>query len=529
MASKTIKINPDLFRIGKSTKQRTKTLKNRLDTGDKRTLTSLIKPNKMKRELLKLVRNKQKRDNIERNKGVTSINNNINKDGNNKDKDNVDNIDKTDNNHSFANEFKQSIEYIQKLIDKKKQQKTVKNKEYKDYKNNSGNNTGNNEKPLTDNIINKSNNYLSAHNLQDRHKHKHNGGNIENKGVTIDIDNIVSDGDVDSLNKQSNNNKLSPIININTIDDIDIFDKNYIKPNLVSNIEHDKDRDKVSDKDRDILKSEAPIINPNINNIHDNKFKIHASKLTHKEDPPYGCLKGGNKPTFKQYNKTIKKNLIHNKVEDAINNIKEHNTINREKSIEKRHEPKYNNIHPLNTNDNEDVDLSTNITSRNDNAQPIVVVGNIGNNGDIERKEPTKKEDIIERKNRLQKIKLERNIQPTRHNVPIEKRYKTYKKRTIKTNYKLGKYKDKNKNKNSVGVLIKNNVTRKKIKDATDVLLKTPIVKIKKYLREKNMIKFGSYAPNNILRQIFVDSILSGDITNKSGDILIHNYFNEGY
>ena len=30
--------------------------------------------------------------------------------------------------------------------------------------------------------------------------------------------------------------------------------------------------------------------------------------FSHAPAPPYGCLKGGNKPTFRQYNKTLKKN-----------------------------------------------------------------------------------------------------------------------------------------------------------------------------------------------------------------------------
>lgn len=409
MASKTIKINPDLFTLGKkkggkSGKQ--KTLKNKLDIEDKKTLSSFMKPNKMKKELLRLIRDKQKRDKE----------NTKNEDINNESK--MENTN--DKNNKFTNEFKQSMDYIQKLIERKKQQKTLKHKDkIKDYnKNNNSINTNRTKETSFNNIINPP---LI-------------GGNIH----------------------------------INT-DSIDIIPKkeNYIKPNLIS-----------YDNNTNIKFSSDNLTNKN--NSENNTQQI--STVRDKVEPPYGCLKGGKKPTFKQYNKTIKKNIIHDKIEDIISE-----------------KPKIN-ILSQDTSKNKDINTQKELV-------PVIHTDN----------------NILERKEKLKSIKQGRDINQTRHNESITPRFRTYKKKTIKTNYKLGKYKDKNK----IGVLIKNNITRKKIRDATDILKKTPIVKIKKYLREKNMLKFGSYAPDNILKQIFIQCMLSGDITNKSSDVLIHNYFNE--
>jgi len=148
--------------------------------------------------------------------------------------------------------------------------------------------------------------------------------------------------------------------------------------------------------------------------------------LTLKNPPPYSNLKGGNKPTFREWNKTYK-----------------------------------NNPHDLSTSN---VTISEKI------------------------KRPSKK--LITRKTK-----------------------------TIK--YNLGK-----KGKN-VGILIKNNNTRKKIKKELMTLRRKPILEVKDYLHQKNLIKTGSLAPNDVLREIYEQSILSGDVINENKQTLIHNFLSK--
>ena len=123
--------------------------------------------------------------------------------------------------------------------------------------------------------------------------------------------------------------------------------------------------------------------------------------------------------------------------------------------------------------------------------------------------------DVLERQDKLARIK--KRIQQTNKKIPPQKMELVSTNRTLKI-FKLGK-----KN-NRVGVLIKSGKTRKIIKDEVKVLKERSVADIKKYLRKHNLIKAGSGAPENVLRKIYEDSYLAGDIYNKNPDHLIHNY-----
>lgn len=118
---------------------------------------------------------------------------------------------------------------------------------------------------------------------------------------------------------------------------------------------------------------------------------------------------------------------------------------------------------------------------------------------------------VPERKAKLQELKkkYKKEIKPVR-----QKRSKTIR-------FNLGK-KD-----NNVSVLIKNNDTRRKIKKAHGDLKKNNILDIKKYLKEHNLLKAGSEAPNDVLRQLYEQSRLTGEINNSNSNNLIHNYLSK--
>ena len=90
----------------------------------------------------------------------------------------------------------------------------------------------------------------------------------------------------------------------------------------------------------------------------------------------------------------------------------------------------------------------------------------------------------------------------------------------VKKTFKLGK----NEKTKTISVLIKNNKTRKKVEDIKTDHKKKAISTIKNYLKEKNLIKFGTTAPSKLLREMYETSELSGGILNQNKDVLIHNF-----
>ena len=92
----------------------------------------------------------------------------------------------------------------------------------------------------------------------------------------------------------------------------------------------------------------------------------------------------------------------------------------------------------------------------------------------------------------------------------------------VKKVFQLGR----NKKNKTVSVLLKNNSTRKKIENDKINFKKTNISTVKNFLKKQNLIKFGTTAPNNLLREIYESTKLCGEITNDNTKSLIHN-FNE--
>ena len=85
----------------------------------------------------------------------------------------------------------------------------------------------------------------------------------------------------------------------------------------------------------------------------------------------------------------------------------------------------------------------------------------------------------------------------------------------------------KTKNTRQVGVLIKNINTRKMIIGAHKDLKKINISEVKTHLKNNGLLKVGSTAPVDVLRQTYESSILAGNIVNKSEETLYHNFMND--
>jgi hypothetical protein len=79
---------------------------------------------------------------------------------------------------------------------------------------------------------------------------------------------------------------------------------------------------------------------------------------------------------------------------------------------------------------------------------------------------------------------------------------------------------------NKVSVLIKNKQTRKNTHTQMEQLVQTPIQDQKKYLKDHGIIKVGSVAPNEIIRQLYENTVVAGEIQNVNSNALLDGFIN---
>jgi hypothetical protein len=200
---------------------------------------------------------------------------------------------------------------------------------------------------------------------------------------------------------------------------------------------------------------------------------------------PYSNLKGGSKPSYRDWNKTQRANIVTNpNLAITVNNT----TIKSERENRLhnlREKLKMKQLEKTMTTQNQILE-NTNIQAT---ATPLVSVVS-----PVVAAEPlAQNEEIIGTK----KIT----------------------KKTIKRKYTLGK----SHLKKTVSVLVKDRGTRKQVLSAQKDLKKKSINDIKVYLRDHNLIKVGSNAPNDVLRKLYESAMLAGEITNSNTETLLHN------
>ena len=197
------------------------------------------------------------------------------------------------------------------------------------------------------------------------------------------------------------------------------------------------------------------------------------------DDAPYGCLKGGKKPTFRMYNKTIKNNTRFS--DDESNQDSTYSERQTKlKELKNKHNKKASTL------------------SQNDNTENKNENKNENENGESGNNENRNSHS-------LRKTKIRRRLR-----------------KTITKKFKLGKQAG-----NIVGVWIKNNDTRKNIQKEHGLLKSKQLGEVKKYLVEKNLIKIGSTAPPGVIRNIYEASMLSGEVENIGKGVGLHNFLED--
>jgi hypothetical protein len=210
--------------------------------------------------------------------------------------------------------------------------------------------------------------------------------------------------------------------------------------------------------------------------------------------PQYGCLKGGNLPTYRNWlNKTVKNNSVqpNSQNQQTIQPPSQNYVITNPTNI-------LSNFNPINT--------TPSITIGGNNQQNKIDVSEMKLNDNLKRVS-----EIKQTMNRLQLMK----------NKNMDKKMKQ--KKTIRRTYKIGKSKVIPR----ISVLVSNKTIRNKISTQKQLLKQVPIQDVKKYLIKRGFIKIGSIAPNDILRKMYESSILiCGEVQNHNPDNLLYNFLN---
>jgi len=101
---------------------------------------------------------------------------------------------------------------------------------------------------------------------------------------------------------------------------------------------------------------------------------------------------------------------------------------------------------------------------------------------------------------------------------------KMKRKRTLRRTYKVGK----SKNAPKVSVLVSNKTIRNNTSTKSQLLKQVPIDEIKRFLAKRGLIKVGSITPNDVLRKMYESTIMMcGEVYNHNPENLMYNFFND--
>jgi hypothetical protein len=222
-------------------------------------------------------------------------------------------------------------------------------------------------------------------------------------------------------------------------------------------------------------------------------------------EPQWGCLKSGNKPTFRSFhNKTCK---VSTTIGTEPNNNTNNNTNN-------------NNNY---TSESAPVVFDTAATTTTATTATTATGSDSESESERDRPDPVALSEVLygSRQQRLNDYRNEQ-VKTDKKNIEPVIKIKQTKQRIVTKKYKLGKYT--NKTGPVIGVLIKNVQTQRNVERKRNEMKHIPLDTIISRLHKKRLLKVGSSAPPDVLREMYESSMLAGDIENEGNDIALHNF-----
>jgi hypothetical protein len=248
---------------------------------------------------------------------------------------------------------------------------------------------------------------------------------------------------------------------------------------------------------------------------------INTEQYNPINEVPYGILKNGLKPTYRNWIKTQRNNntIMNNptNLETPVMNLRENRLNNLREKIKQK------NVHER-LSKQEEILMNSNVINKTTSFE------NIDSDSNSDSPNPTIEISLPLSTNQNTEEFTNPHIDSSLSNTPIPNTNSTFHEdnviatkkittKTIKKTYTLGK----NKSKNIVSLLIKDRGTRKQILSAHKNLKSKSINDIKSELRKYNLIKAGSNAPNDVLRKLYESSMLTGEVVNLNTDFFLQN------
>ena len=462
--NKTIEINPALFNVGynkskKDRKHNNKTAKNK----------PIINPSVLKKKFLKRIKehkeDETKKSNISSNKSNSQSKQHSR--GSRVSRVSRGSTDNPNNIDEFSDDFNESIQYLQKLSDAKKKIQA--------------------KKMHREQFQNKTvKNYNSMYSTP----------STSQSNIKIDLPDELSN--IGSLPSNSANSTNKPPMRLIAPD---------VNPNNPQNMSINLNTNNTNNTNNSIpptIPKTSFATSPISVNTNIQPQPLHKGPLI-QQDVPYGCLKNGTKPTYRTWNKTMKKNPMETNISSdsiVLNSDRQQKLESLKNKIkEKQSKQTQNKQHK-----SDGLSINSVIGSVTGTATGSATSGASNNDNKICIKPDTNGYTPSDKPDNVRRIKKMKKVT------------------TIKK-YKLGR----SKNKRTIGMLIKNRNTRREVLLAQRDLKQTSINDVKQYLYDRNLIKRGSNVPNDdVIRKMYENAKLTGEVYNLNNDIIVHNLSEEG-